>query len=322
MVRIMNNKGFTLVELLASVVILAMILAIAIPGINNLSSQIRKKHLENTIKNIEIAASKYAFDTKENIVFVDKLVTEGYMQSDEEDGAIYNEVNNEKLNCYLVKMEKVSDHYNATFQNDKSYIVDGKCDESKLNELGGEVSIQVFNNGEEVEDYNKWLKGSVTLKAISDNLDLNCSDYKCNWTSSSGNYSKGLVLDINNVNSILNARYTFQLTKLSTNDYINRYSSSVNIKIDNENPVIYLEETAQTITDRYVDVAKKRLSIIASDGAGSGINSYYLGLEEAGDCNSDDFINNNEFTVTSFNTRYLICVKDNVGNIAKSYIVI
>ena len=318
----MNNKGFTLVELLASVVILAMILAIAIPGINNLSSQIRKKHLENTIKNIEIAASKYAFDTKENIVFVDKLVTEGYMQSDEEDGAIYNEVNNEKLNCYLVKMEKVSDHYNATFQNDKSYIVDGKCDESKLNELGGEVSIQVFNNGEEVEDYNKWLKGSVTLKAISKNLDLNCSDYKCNWTSSSGNYSKGLVLDINNVNSILNARYTFQLTKLSTNDYINRYSSSVNIKIDNENPVIYLEETAQTITDRYVDVAKKRLSIIASDGAGSGINSYYLGLEEAGDCNSDDFINNNKVTVTSFNTRYLICVKDNVGNIAKSYIVI
>ena len=318
----MNNKGFTLVELLASVVILAMILAIAIPGINNLSSQIRKKHLENTIKNIEIAASKYAFDTKENLVFVDKLVAEGYMQSDEEDGSVYNEVNHEKLNCYLVKMQKVSNHYNAIFQNDKSYELNGKCDESKLNELNGEVSIKVLNNGKEVTNYNNWLKGDVTLKVISENLNLNCTKYKCSWTSSSGNYLNGLEVNINNVTGVLNTRYTFQLANVLADGYINRLSSSVNVKIDNELPVINLDETEKTITDRYVEATSRRVSIIAKDGNGSGIASYYLGLDNGENCDNVNFIINNEFTVTSFNKRYLICVQDNVGNIAKSYITI
>ena len=316
----MNNKGFTLVELLASVVILALILAIAIPGINNMSSQIRKKHLENTIKNIEIAASKYAFDTKEKLVFVDKLVTEGYMQSD--DGIVFDEVNNQKLNCYLVKMEKVSDHYNATFQNDKAYEIDGKCDDSKLNELSGEVSIKLLNNGAEVDDYSKWFKGNVTLKAISDNLNLDCTKYRCNWTSSSGNYVNGLEVNIDNVLGILNTRYTFQLTNVLDDGYINRYSSSINVKIDNEKPTIYLDETKNTITDRYVETDSKRISIIASDGEGSGINSYYLGLDNGEDCDNASFTKNNEFTITDTSTRYLVCVKDNVGNIAKSYIVI
>ena len=310
----MNNKGFTLVELLASIIILAVIMTVAIPAINNLSSQIRKRHLENTIKNIEIAASKYAFDTKENLVFVDKLVKEGYLSTEKDDDGIYNEVNNQKLNCYLVKMEKSGDHYNATFQNDKSYEVNGKCDESKLNELNGEVSIKIYNNSVEVTDYNKWLKGNVTLKAVSNNLSINCTKNKCIWTSSSGNYANGIEVNIDNVTTILNTRYNFQL---SVNDggYINRYNSSINLKIDNEKPTIDLNETK-------AQIANNNLKIIASDGSGSGVNSYYFGLSNGRNCNTVEYTKDNNFTITSINSQYLICVKDNVGNIAEEILSI
>ena len=41
-----NNKGFTLVELLAVIIILGIILAIAIPNIQNIIQQTRQKHMK------------------------------------------------------------------------------------------------------------------------------------------------------------------------------------------------------------------------------------------------------------------------------------
>ena len=73
----MKRNGFTLVELLLSIVILGIIMSLAIPSINSISTAMRESQRKNTIKKIEIAASKYAFDTGETIIFVDKLVTEG-----------------------------------------------------------------------------------------------------------------------------------------------------------------------------------------------------------------------------------------------------
>ena len=53
------NKGFTLLELLASIVILSTIILIAVPTINNVADTIKRNHYKNMVKNIEVAASKY-----------------------------------------------------------------------------------------------------------------------------------------------------------------------------------------------------------------------------------------------------------------------
>ena len=112
----MNNKGFTLIELLLTIAILSLMLAIAIPSYTGISNAIRENQRESIIKKIEVAASRYAFDTGETIIFVDKLVTEGYYESDDEEGTIKDPVNNERMNCYIIEMEKESDYYRANLQ--------------------------------------------------------------------------------------------------------------------------------------------------------------------------------------------------------------
>lgn len=311
----MNNKGFTLVELLLSIVVLALIMVIAIPSVDNVSEAVRKNQRDNNIKQIEIAASKYAFDTGETIIFVDKLVTEGYIESDE-DGNIIDNLNNSRLNCYVVEMEKVSDYYNATFIDGKNYDNNGECDLSKLKEENAEVNIEVLNNGITVSDTDAWVRGTMSLRAYSDSVSVDCETNKCVWSSSSGASSLGTdSINLNNISGLLNTSYTFQMTVYDNeSSEIKRYKTSVNLKIDNEAPIIYENEISTT--DKFIYTSTKKVKITASDGKGSGIAGYYLGLDNGQTCYSNDitYQAGNTFTISS-NGDYLICVKDNTGNI-------
>lgn len=311
----MNNKGFTLVELLASVVILALILAIAIPGINNISSSIRAGQRKNKISEIEIAAARYAYDTGETLIFVDKLINSGYIETDDENENISDPVNNGRLNCYLVEMEKEGNYYRAKFIDDKDYDNNGVCDLNKLNEMNEEIKIEVQSTETAV---NNWLKGSVTLTAITNNSSLNidCKTNNCTWNSSSGAYKTGSSsINIENSNGILDTRYTFQMTVYDSDNTIKRYTASTDLKIDNDAPIIYPNEIK--ITNRFINTDSKTVTIEASDGKGSGIKEYYLGLKTSElSCNQSlTYTTSNTFVVNKKGT-YLICVKDNVGNVS------
>ena len=60
-----NNKfGFTLVELLAVIVILAIILVIAVPKVMNVIEDAKKATLESTAKMIASAAEKKRYKTQ------------------------------------------------------------------------------------------------------------------------------------------------------------------------------------------------------------------------------------------------------------------
>ncbi len=313
----MKRNGFTLVELLLSIVILGIIMSLAIPSINSISTAMRESQRKNTIKKIEIAASKYAFDTGETIIFVDKLVTEGYIESDDEEGNIDDPINNSRMNCYVVEMEKQSDYYNATLIDGKNYDNNGVCDLSKLNEDNAELSIEIVNNGTTVSNLSNWLKGTVTLKAYSNSLAIDCVTNKCVWSSSGGASLTGSdEITIDNVNGILETKYTFQMTVYDdATSEVKRYKSTVNLKIDNEAPTIYSNELK--VTDKFIYTTNKKVTISASDGKGSGIVGYYLALDTNQTCykNGLTFQTGNSFTINNTGN-YLICVKDNAGNIS------
>ncbi|MBE6156488.1 MAG: prepilin-type N-terminal cleavage/methylation domain-containing protein [Firmicutes bacterium] len=319
----MDSKGFTLIELLMSIVVLALIFGIAIPGVNSISSAIRKSQRENLVERIEVAASKYAFDTGKTLIFVDELVEEGYIESDDREGNIIDPTNNDRMNCYVVEMKKTSEYYNAQFIDKTNYDDNGICDLSKLQEDNASIDILASNSKGTISNVSNWLNGNIdgaiTLQALSDSVDIDCEVNKCVWSSSSGAHIVGSnLIKLDNINATLNTKYTFQITIYDdSSSEVKRYKSSIDLKIDNEAPIIY--ENQITVTNKFIYTSSKDVNVVASDRNGSGISGYYLELHNGQLCNSASisFQTSNKFTIND-NGTYLICVKDNVGNISAS----
>ena len=324
------NKGFTLVELLATIVILALIMAIAVPSISSISKTIKEKQREHLIEKIEIAASKYAFDTGETVVFVETLLQEGYLESDEEQDGILilkDPLSSKILNCYAVETKKEKDYYSSKFI-DKNYQEVYEDDEWYC-DLGlwkqEESCIYFTVNGEIVYPGEgiDWQKGEVNLVAENEcGIDCNLDKYKCEWTSNTGAYISGKQ-EITLNNKLLNTKYTFQATDLGEADdeLFYRDIASIYLKIDNEAPVIYENEIK--VTDKFIYTDTKKVTISASDGKGSGVAGYYLDLDNGQSCDNVElqYQDSKTFTIDN-NGTYLICVKDDVGNTSKSSLTI
>ena len=109
----LNKRGFTLVELLAVLVILSAIMGIALPSITSSLERNKEKQNESKYKMLESFAEIYVSDHKNSIynnlvsdecyIAVSNLESEGYLTNDvnkDKDGApingyvIFNKTNN------------------------------------------------------------------------------------------------------------------------------------------------------------------------------------------------------------------------------------
>lgn len=80
-----NKKGFTLVELLAVIVVLGIILSITTVSILNLKEKQDEENIKNTISSILTAAKEYNVEHRfSGSVSVDDLILEGYVEYDGE----------------------------------------------------------------------------------------------------------------------------------------------------------------------------------------------------------------------------------------------
>lgn len=96
-----KSRGFTLVELIATIVIIVIILLLGLVTFNKIQQAIQDRQYKNVETRIIVAAEKYVQDTGSNIVFVNTLINEGYITA-ENDNNIYDPRNkNESLNCYM-----------------------------------------------------------------------------------------------------------------------------------------------------------------------------------------------------------------------------
>ncbi|AXH99316.1 prepilin-type N-terminal cleavage/methylation domain-containing protein [Sporosarcina sp. PTS2304] len=78
----LNQKGLTLVELLAVIVILGIIAAIAVPAIGNIIENTKYNAVKADALNALNAANMYFTETpKENSVTIETLVTGGYLEN-------------------------------------------------------------------------------------------------------------------------------------------------------------------------------------------------------------------------------------------------
>ena len=100
-----NKKGFSLVELLAVIVVIGIVVLLATSVINNVSKRTRNTQYNNLISKVEASASRYFDETGINSVYVQTLIDDGYIATD--DGLkIYSPNDKTKaINCYYIEIQ-------------------------------------------------------------------------------------------------------------------------------------------------------------------------------------------------------------------------
>ena len=106
-----NNKGFTMVEVLATIVILGILSAIAIVGISSILNKAEKNHYETQQKNMIMAAQSYTQDNRNILpkeIGTSKIVTLKELQNRKYIGDV---LDRSKLTCD-----------NGTYEDGGSYV--------------------------------------------------------------------------------------------------------------------------------------------------------------------------------------------------------
>lgn len=135
----MKKKGFTLVELIAVIVILGIIIALVAPSLIDTTDKSKKKALETKILDIELAASNWAMSFDANIawisetcivtgssgkedipcdkttVTVQQLLDSNFYQADK-DGLVSNPITKEAMNNKSISIKKYLGSYYGDYQ--------------------------------------------------------------------------------------------------------------------------------------------------------------------------------------------------------------
>lgn len=300
----MKNRGFTLVELIAVIAILAVILLLSFGVFNSVQKSILESQYNNLIIDIEAKAEDYARDigtTDVLYINVEFLITNGYIQADD-DNYIYDPRNNSIMNCYKIHIMFSDGQYITDFLEDKNDLNEyNTCDTEEL--ITGEIDI-LCNGGKCSAD---WVSNDLTLTLSGKNADelLNST---VEWTSLLGTYviqgpgeekkikvTPEMVLD------------TIYSVTVKIGD--KAYYTNKNIKIDKEGP--HLIKNTLSID------ADQKLSIDASDLNGSGITGIAL---TNGSCDKVTY-SMEDIPITS-SGKFTLCMQDAVGNISSQEIQI
>lgn len=132
------RKGFTLVELLAVLIILGLLIVIAIPSYTQIYSSIKRSNMQSKVTEVETAALKYGNLIKDDIknsqgncsiIKVDTLIKKGYLVSEDDvEAVIYDPTTNSPLDgdihlCYCKSKMDITANYVIPFNAYKVYHV-------------------------------------------------------------------------------------------------------------------------------------------------------------------------------------------------------
>ena len=300
----MKNRGFTLVELIAVIAILAVILLLSFGVFTTVQQSVLDSQYNNLIIDIEAKAEDYARDigtTDILYINVDFLIKNGYIQADD-DNYIYDPRDNSIMNCYKIHIMFADGQYTADFLEDENDLnEDNTCNTEEL--ITGEIDI-LCNGG---KCSNDWVVNDITL-TLSGKDSSEILNSTVEWTSLLGTYviqGPGEEKKLEIIpETVLDTIYS---VTVKINDKV--YYTNKNIKIDKEGPSL-IENTISIGSNQ-------KLSIDASDLSGSGITGIALAN---GSCN-DVTYSMEDIPITS-SGKYTLCMQDAVGNVSSKEIQI
>ena len=291
-----NKKGFTLIELIAVLVVLSILITSSVAVFINIRNSVLRKEKNNLITYLETKAIEYANETNVTAVSVEDLIKIGLIKPDDETD-IYDPVTRESMNCYIIDLVWEDGEYKAKFGSNV-----GKngttCNEyTRRKNL---VICQVAGNNCNDIKNEQWFKDDITigLKFVNGKRIIKESGYEISWKSNTGISSIEDTIKTN-VDLIANINYTAKVIK---DNEVSEASQIVNI--DKEAPLI--NEIKYNINWS----KSKEIEIIASDGLGSGVEGYVIVLENE---KCSGYNTNNKITIKS-NGNYKVCIRDKAGN--------
>ncbi|MCI8575849.1 MAG: prepilin-type N-terminal cleavage/methylation domain-containing protein [Bacilli bacterium] len=316
----MNKKGFTLIEVLATIAILAMLFAIGIPTFFAVSNHVKQKNYEDKKSYVLRKAEQWAMDTGRTVTNISHLIEEGYLDSDNERGDFLNPVNNESMLCDTIRIETINNQVIANF-TDERY-----CDYKELEEKSTIIKIvQKTESGEESQA--EWVKDDVILEIqfLKDEDKVRYQDYvtSIKWTGNNHVEQVNLNQDfeekkqfIVHATQFMNIEYEVSVTiRYEEKTYI--YKAYTQVKIDRQSPIIYKDDVEIEHSDEWQSVAKK-VSLISSDYNGSGIYGYVATDYPSCSTNVEDYtpLHRSRFDIFLTQGVHYVCVMDMVGNIS------
>ena len=301
-----NKKGFTLMELLSVIVLLGIIITIGLFSISSIRKAILDRQYKNLKTEIELAAEKYYQDTENTFFYVQTLIDEGYIKTDNSSLNIYSPIDSNIMNCYTIN------------------IVDGKAtlDDKNKNEecnaeIAGNYEIKIVRENDKTSD--KWYKESEELSAVkSDNSVDDSLIYTWTTDLNPNTIWDKRKFDLKNLLSekggVINDVFYVQANSVDKS----YRSAGKRIKIDTVKPII---DNVNISGDQNKWVKQRDVTIKAHD-LGSGIVGYLF--SDKADC-SGNFEKltkpQNEFTLKrtfKSNGEYYFCLIDDAGNISDS----
>ena len=291
-----NKKGFTLIELIAVLVVLSILIASSVAVFINIRNSVLEKEKSNLITYLETKAIEYANETNVTAVSVEDLIKIGLIKPDDETD-IYDPVTRESMNCYIIDLVWEDGEYKAKFGSNVGK--NGTTCNEYTRRKNLVICQVVGNNCNDIKN-EQWFKDDITigLKFVNGKRIIKESGYEINWKSNTGISSIEDTIKTN-VDLIANINYTAKVIK---DNEVSEASQIVNI--DKEAPLIN-EIKYNTNWSK-----SKEIEIIASDGLGSGVGGYVIVLENE---KCSGYNTNNKITIKS-NGNYKVCIRDKAGN--------
>ena len=291
-----NKKGFTLIELIAVLVVLSILITSSVAVFINIRNSVLRKEKNNLITYLETKAIEYANETNVTAVSVEDLIKIGLIKPDDETD-IYDPVTRESMNCYIIDLVWEDGEYKAKFGSNVGK--NGTTCNEYTRRKNLVICQVVGNNCNDIKNEH-WFKDDITigLKFVNGKRIIKESGYEINWKSNTGISSTEDTIKTN-VDLIANINYTAKVIK---DNEVSETSQIVNI--DKEAPIIN-EIKYNTNWSK-----SKEIEIIASDGLGSGVGGYVIVLENE---KCSGYNTNNKITIKS-NGNYKVCIRDKAGN--------
>ena len=327
----MKRNGFTLVEMMAVIVLVALLAVIGIATYTNVNESAKQKTLESKKEQIRTSAIKWAKEnniSNKTIISVNALVVEGYLTAEENEvgkiGVIENPVTGENMICNTVDISLKEGEYIATVNDGEQ-----NCTLATQSLVDTNISIKV------VDEKNIDKTGSGSIAAwTSQNVMIivSSSSYDSRVTSISYDFEGNTITK----NKSGKQKYTGNayISEAAAANYYNVYhinaalilntkivvtyniagenskSRAYTIRIDKEEASASVSSNSEWLT---VD---KDIYVTVDDGKGSGPKYFYITKNETDPLNASNRYNATFKTKVSTLEigKYYVWTEDIAGN--------